>query len=79
MKICQRKNRKTKHIVELHRERRDLGAWVWIDWYWCRCAWHDVEQSPKHSCRTDVLRSMAHPDEWCAECKVALNSPTGIP
>jgi hypothetical protein len=72
MKISQRKNRKTKGIVELHVERERYAHAAWIDWYWCRCVLHNCDEVFKHSRKSDAIRNMAHPDEWCKECEKML-------
>lgn len=70
MKICHRKNRKTKHIIELHTEREIIGHRHWIDWYWCKCVWHNQTERFRHSRKADALQAMAHPDEWCSKCSL---------
>jgi hypothetical protein len=35
--VYQRRNRKTKGIVELHHERDLRGLALWMDLYWCQC------------------------------------------
>lgn len=80
MKIHQTKNRKTKHVIELYKEHETMGRANWIDWYWCKCIWHDQIERFRHSRKSDALQAMAHPDEWCPECKAVLHpaslSPT---
>ena len=74
MKIRQSKNRKTKHIIELHTERQGISHANWINWYWCKCVWHNRAERFRHSRKSDAIQAMAHPGEWCPECKAALHS-----
>lgn len=64
--MYQRKNRKTKGIIELRHDRDLHGVALWIDWYWCQC--EHGKKTPKVTQKTNAVRDMAHPDRWCEEC-----------
>jgi len=71
--IYQRKNRKTRGTIELHHviANKVLGAAFWMDLYWCECE-HGT-QTRRTSRKSSALRDMAHPDEWCVECKAIVD------
>lgn len=65
--IYWRKNRKTRGIITLYHDR-DLLEWaLWMDWYWAGCV--HGRKSWTTSKKTNAVRDMANPDEWCAQCK----------
>jgi len=72
MIIYQRKNRKTRGIIELHHVllNKELGAAWWMDWYWCECE-HNTK-TRRTARKSDSLCDMAHPDKWCEKCAVIV-------
>ena len=75
MRIYQRKNRKTKGIIELHHERDLLqDVALWMDWYWCEC--EHGGKSWKASRKSNAIHDMAHPDEWCKRCAKTVRALT---
>jgi hypothetical protein len=63
MIIYARKNRKTRGIVKLYKQRLH-NPLRFI--YWCRCS-HG--RKSVESNKSNAVMIMAHPDMWCSECE----------
>ena len=66
MAIYQRRNRITKGIVKLHRERR-MHTLSWIDWYYASCEHESTTE--KLTQKSHIISQMSHPWLWCSQCE----------
>lgn len=68
MRAYRQKNHKTNTFISLHKER----YWAWQDVCYCECEEHGIKSGLAPSGTGAIDQMMAHPDEWCEQCKAAL-------